>query len=139
MLPHDIDLTPLSRALSALDEALEATRRPPLPHLRQLLRDAAIQRFEFSFEMSWKALRRVLLALGHREVGASARGVLRMGRQEGLVDDVKGWLTFLEARNITTHVYDDARVEQLLQSVEAFAPAAKELLDRLRDVCRESE
>lgn len=64
MQPQDIELEPLSQALGSLDEALAATRRPPLPELRQLLRDATIQRFEFSFEMSWNALRRVLLALG---------------------------------------------------------------------------
>lgn len=139
MQPQDIDLEPLSRALSALDEALEITARPPMPQLRQLMRDAAIQRFEFSFEMSWKALRRVLLALGHREVGASARGVLRMGRQEGLLDDVRAWLSYLEACNVTTRVYDDTRVELLLQTIEAFALAAKDLLQRLRAVCHESE
>ena len=53
-------LTPLQNTLSSLDKAL---RQP----LNEFTRDASIQRFEYSFELCWKMLRRQLIE-DHGEV-----------------------------------------------------------------------
>ena len=57
-----LDLTPLERALASLEEAFQAC--DALPD-NSLMRDGAIQRFEFTYELAWKFLRRALL----RDVG----------------------------------------------------------------------
>ncbi|HTQ70048.1 MAG TPA: nucleotidyltransferase substrate binding protein, partial [Acidocella sp.] len=54
-----IDLSSLNRALATLDEALAAHARVPED---KLIRDACIQRFEYSYELSHKMLRRYLEA-----------------------------------------------------------------------------
>lgn len=135
----DVDFTPLARALSALDEAIAVLHDPPGPQFKQLMQDATIQRFEFTFELAWKMLRRVLMSQGHQDVGASARAIFRMGRQEGFLDDVRTWFGYLEARNVTTHVYDNEKVHDLLHSIESFRDDAYALLQRLSDRCHEPE
>ncbi|OYV41755.1 MAG: hypothetical protein B7Z81_00525, partial [Acidocella sp. 20-61-6] len=52
-----IDLTPLHRALATLDTALAARGQAPAD---ALIRDACIQRFEYSYELTHKFLRRYL-------------------------------------------------------------------------------
>ena len=56
-----LDLTPLARALAALDRGL--TRWQAAPNDAELL-DACIQRFEFTFELCWKMLKRRSLGSG---------------------------------------------------------------------------
>jgi len=46
---YSLRLSHFERALSRLEEALAKPEDP-------IVRDASIQRFEFTFEMAWKAL-----------------------------------------------------------------------------------
>lgn len=52
-----LDLTPLTRALAALQRGLLRWQATPED---EELRDACIQRFEFTFELCWKMLKRRL-------------------------------------------------------------------------------
>lgn len=49
-------------------------------------RDAAIQRFEYTFEAFWKALQAYLREVEGLE-GASPKGVIRLAREVGLLRD----------------------------------------------------
>jgi hypothetical protein len=54
-----LDLSPLSRAVSRFEEAVEVYQRDPS---QTLIRDGLIQRFEFTYEISHKILERYLEA-----------------------------------------------------------------------------
>ena len=58
--PKDIDFSSLEKAAASLKQALE---RPPKNDLE---RDGVIQRFEYTFELCWKFIRRLLLAMGRK-------------------------------------------------------------------------
>ena len=67
------------RALNALQEAIDRGLSDAI------VRDAAIQRFEFTFEATWKAAQRFLLEAESLEF-ASPKGVIRasfQGRSAG--------------------------------------------------------
>ena len=60
--------------------------------------DGVIQRFEFTFELAWKALQEHL-----REEGIicnSPRRCLKEAYKVGLIEDEKVWLKILEDRNL---------------------------------------
>jgi nucleotidyltransferase substrate binding protein (TIGR01987 family) len=83
-----------------------------------ILRDAVIQRFEFSFELVWKTLKLYLERQGH-ECGGP-RPTLKKAFAEGLLatpEEADRWLQMLEDRNLTSHAYDEALATRIDQHV----------------------
>lgn len=125
-----LDLSSLKRALATLDEALIAHARAPED---KFIRDACIQRFEYSYELSHKMLRRHLEA---SEPGGVAElsfpQMIRLGYARGvLAQSWDEWKLFREARNATSHAYDERKAEEVLAQLPAFAAAAKHMAQRL--------
>ena len=90
----------------------------------ELVRDATIQRFEFTFEVVWKTLRLFLERQGH-ECGGP-RPTLKKAFAEGLIatpDEADVWLQMLEDRNLTSHAYDQALAERIYRNIaKDYAP-----------------
>lgn len=72
-----------------------------------LYRDGLIQRFEFSTELAWKSLKDYLEDQGLSISMASPRAVLKEAYASGIVDDETVWNEILQARNLTSHIYDE--------------------------------
>lgn len=89
------------RALARLHEALAETETP-------LVRDALIQRFEFTYEMAWLSLFDFLASKGER-VGKQAWAVLPLAFQALLIEDAQLWDEVRISRNLTSHTYDEAK------------------------------
>ena len=102
---------PLDRLTVDVRAALErlgaALREPK----NDIVRDAAIQRFEFSFELFWKALKSRAEKEGLRVV--SPRESLRAPFQLGLLDDDEQVFQMLEDRNRTSHLYNAMMAEEV--------------------------
>lgn len=123
MKKTQIDLTPLENSLKALQEAVTPKN--------QLERDGAIHRYEFTFEISWKTLAKVLQADRPLEDN-SVRGVLREGAKQGLILNVERWFEFHHARNLTSHTYDPKIVEQVFAIAIQILPFVEDLIKQLR-------
>jgi len=83
-----------------------------------IVRDAVIQRFEFSFELVWKALKLYLERQGH-ECGGP-RPTLKKAFADGLIatpEEADAWFQMLEDRNLTSHAYDEAVATRIYQHV----------------------
>ena len=83
-----------------------------------IIRDAVIQRFEFSFELVWKALKLYLEHQGH-ECGGP-RPTLKKAFADGLIatpEEADVWLQMLEDRNLTSHAYDETLATRIYQHV----------------------
>jgi nucleotidyltransferase substrate binding protein (TIGR01987 family) len=118
-----IDISSLRQALSTLDEALAARATAPGD---KFIRDACIQRFEYSYESTHKMLRRYLAASDPAVHEMSFPSLIRMGYERGLLAqswDV--WTQFRDARNATNDAYDEAIAEELVEKIPAFAIAAR--------------
>lgn len=93
---------------------LEAVAQPE----SAILRDAVIQRFEFTFELVWKALKLYLERQGH-ECGGP-RPTLKKVFAEGLIatpEEADRWFQMLEDRNLTSHAYDEVLATRIYQQV----------------------
>lgn len=99
---------------AALERLGEALRHPK----NDIVRDAAIQRFEFSFELFWKALKARAEKEGLRVV--SPRESLRAAFQLGLLDDDEQVFQMLEDRNRTSHLYNAAMAEDVFSRIPAY-------------------
>ncbi|MFM8410781.1 MAG: nucleotidyltransferase substrate binding protein, partial [Alphaproteobacteria bacterium] len=91
----------------------------------ELVRDATIQRFEFTFEVTWKTLKLWLERQGHS--CPSPRATLKTAFEQGLIpsaEEADVWLRMLEDRNLTSHAYDQALAGRIHGHVlEAYAGA----------------
>lgn len=124
-----LDLTSLHDALASLQRAL--TRWQAAGAQDEELRDACIQRFEYSFELSWKMLKRRLeldLPDSHSVDAMSYRELMRTGGERGLLGDVDAWLVFRDKRNITAHTYNEAKAAEVAAVIPSFLACAQGLL-----------
>ncbi|NCN70257.1 MAG: nucleotidyltransferase [Betaproteobacteria bacterium] len=128
-----LDLTSFCAALASLKRAL--TRWQATDRQDEELRDACIQRFEYTFELSWKMLKRRLeLDLPDRQSvdAMSFRELMRSGGERGLLRDVDAWMVFRDKRNTTSHTYNAATAADVAAVIPDFAQHAQALLDQLQ-------
>ena len=121
-----VRLEAFSRAVERLVEALA------LP-ASDVVRDACIQRFEFCFELAWKAVQQTARSQGRDCL--SPRSCLREAFAMGWLKDEAAWLTMLTDRNLTSHTYD----EVLAQAVYSRLITHVSLLNDLKRVLSDLE
>ncbi len=83
-----------------------------------IVRDATIQRFEFTFEVVWKTLKLYLERQGH-ECGGP-RPTLKKAFTENLIptpEEADVWLEMLEDRNLTSHAYDEELASRIYSHI----------------------
>ncbi len=114
------------RALKTLQELLS------LHSLTVIERDAAIQRFEYTFEAVWKAGKAFLREIEGLEIG-SPKGIIRSFRQVGLLTEeqtVLG-LVMVDDRNLTSHTYNEGLAEQICENLDSYAELMADWLDHM--------
>jgi len=123
-----LDLSPFSRALGSLDRAVVRALGAAGD---EELRDAVIQRFEYSYELAWKMLKRHLEQVvpdPARIDALSFRELFREGAERGLVKEVEPWFEYRLQRNLTSHTYNALTAQRVFATALAFRIAARELL-----------
>ncbi len=95
-----------------------------------LTRDAAIQRFEFCFELAWKVIQERARTEGLD--CQSPKGCLKLAYKNNWINDETGWLAMLEDRNRTAHTYDEALAKDVYRRLPAHLPLLQALNTHLR-------
>ncbi|BCZ91518.1 nucleotidyltransferase [Thermus thermophilus] len=114
------------KALSTLKELVFLQDPSPVE------RDAAIQRFEYTFEAFWKALQAYLREVEGLE-GASPKGVIRLAREAGLLgEEARLALGMVDDRNLTVHTYNEALARALFRRLPDYARLMEQILGRLQ-------
>lgn len=89
--------------LSALARLEKALAQPE----NSFLRDASIHRFEFTYELAWKATK---LWLETKDIIAlNAKETLQSALDQGLLLDVDGWSELHRIRHLARQAYDEAQ------------------------------
>jgi len=106
----------LGNAISRLREVME---HPQLDE-NEYMRDAAIQRFEFTIELFWKLLKKVLF---HEKIDTTTpRDTLSKAYQYELIGDEKTWLQMLDDRNNTSHAYREEEAKKIFENIKKYLP-----------------
>lgn len=128
-----LDFSPFAQAVTRLEEGL---RRHELHPQDDQLRDGLIQRFEFTYDLAHKMLRRALEAgsANPEEIDRmSFPDLIRTAGEQGMVaSDWPAWRTWREMRNITSHTYDEAKAVQVVAGIPDFLREAREVLALLQ-------
>ena len=124
MIPPIDKLSNLKAAFSKYREALVVRRD-------ELHRDGAIQRFEYTLELAWKALKRELFDRGVE--ANSPKEVFRLSAREKLIAGTARLFDYLEKRNLASRVYreDYAKtIEEIFDDFESDISALIANLER---------
>ena len=133
----NLDFSSLLETISELEKSLNFTRSDLAQKDEEIFlqfRMAAIQAFEFTYEISVKMLKRVLesTAASPSELDAlSFKDLLRLAAEKQLLDSPAVWVKYRELRNLTAHTYDKKVAQEVYQQLTEFLVGAKQLFQKM--------
>ena len=110
------------RALNRFEKAMSEKET-------EYVRDSAIKRFEFTFELMWKLLKVYLEDMG--KTVYSPRESIREAFQMGLISEDESWIRMLETRNATAHIYSEKMAKGVYLDLPKYIPLFNEVLKRI--------
>lgn len=128
-----LDFSPLVGAVARLDEGLACYTADTTD---AQIRDGLIQRFEFTYDLAHKMIRRTLerRAANPEEIDRmSFPTLIRTANESGLVGgEWSVWHRYREMRNISSHTYDEAKALEVAAAIPQFLAEARDVLRRLQ-------
>lgn len=139
MTDETLNLSALLKAIHQLQQSLDYYHSKLVQQdagLMLQLRAAAIQAFEFTYELSWKMLRRYLMLTepNPSEVAdMSFPDLIRTGCARGLLQsEWSVWKGFRQDRSITSHTYDENKAKEVFEHIPKFLNEVQYLLGNLQ-------
>jgi nucleotidyltransferase substrate binding protein (TIGR01987 family) len=133
-----LEFAPLEKALAQLKKSLDFLHSPLAVQDRELyaqFRGASIQAFEYSYELTIKMIRRQLaqmIANPQDLTQFTFADLIRVAADSGLVGDVKRFLLYRDARNRTSHTYEEDTAQQVVDVIPDFFKDASFVVEQLR-------
>jgi nucleotidyltransferase substrate binding protein (TIGR01987 family) len=118
----------IATAHKALTTLEELATEPP----GNIVRDATIQRFEYTFEAVWKAAQAVLLERYGVEL-ASPKPVVRGCFENGLLaeEEARLALAMVDHRNLTSHTYNETLADEIFAAIPDYRRLLRAWIDRM--------
>ena len=127
-------IAPFERAIERLEEGLA---RYQADTSDTQIRDGLIQRFEFTYELGHKILKRYLeYASANPEQFDEIKfqDLIRTANEQGLLlGDWPDWRAFRDMRSSTSHTYNEEIALDVVARIPRFIEEAVYLRDRLRE------
>ena len=134
MTSADVETGPFERAIQRLDEGLARFQADTSD---SQIRDGLVQRFEFTYELGHKVLRRYLahISANPEEIASlTFQDLIRSGNEQDLLlGDWTDWRTFRQMRAKTSHTYNEDTALEVVEGIPRFLEEAVYLRDRLRE------
>jgi nucleotidyltransferase substrate binding protein (TIGR01987 family) len=115
-----------------LEKAIGTLKLALSEPMNDIVRDAVIQRFEYVFELSWKTMQTAAGYMGN--VCNSPREAIKGSFKMGWLENADDWLEAMEARNKTSHTYNEKLANEVYEVARKFPPLAESLLALLKKV-----
>ncbi len=115
-------LEEFEKAIKRLEDALAKEKD-------EFIRDSVIQRYEFTFELSWKTAKKVM---GSSSVAPKI--VIREMAAQGFIENPQTWFQYTEARNMTSHTYKEDTAEDVYKIAKESVIDFKKLLEKLKAI-----
>ena len=128
------NITALENEENRLQEMLARYNKE---HEDEAVRDSVIQRFEFTYSIALKTLRKYFIerAFVLEEVNQmSFNEMIRTASQLNLlVSNLEKWTVYREMRNMTSHTYDEEIALQVVSIIPDFSKEIAYLITRLKE------
>ena len=129
-----IDLSAFEKVLNSLFEVVELYKKNKSD---LIVRDSMIQRFEYTYSLSLKMIKRYFSngAFVFENLEAmSFNQMIRLANQMGLLrSNLEVWDDYRQKRNLTSHTYDEKIAKEVASIIEDFSIEAKYLFEQLKE------
>lgn len=125
MTKYEAQIKQFSTALNRLIEVLNEPES-------SIVRDSAIQRFEFTIDLAWKTIKTFLV----EEKGIickSPKECFREAYKQGVIKYDDYWLNLVDIRNLTSHTYKESLAIEVFSELPKAKEHFLELLESLKN------
>ena len=135
-----LNLQSMSKSIGALRTSIETSEKnwnSISKDMQDILRAGVIQNFEVAYEQSWKMLQRWIknnLSPEEAEHPRTRKELFRIAARKGLIQDPTAWFEYAEARNMTSHTYDENNALSVFETAKKFVLDAEFLLLKLEEL-----
>lgn len=133
-----LDINSLESAISQLQKAYDFSISKIAVENKDLFeqfRNSTVQCFEFTFELSWKFIKRILELehpISEQIDQMDYKDLIREAATRGLINSPEVWFEFRRLRNISSHAYDRSKAEQVYLAATNLLKEANILLKNLK-------
>ena len=140
-----LDISPLEKAVKSLEKALiKLDQMNNSPNIEEdekaFIKDSVIQRFEYTYELCPKFFKRYLKEAAADQQEASEldyepfQVLVRTANMTGMFkNDWEKWKIYRNARNITSHTYNEEKADEVTATAKEFYSEALYFLNRLKE------
>ena len=119
----EIDITPLLEAKKTLDFGIANAKS-------DLEKAGAIQAFEYTYELCWKTMKRILT---NQNIETSIpKDIFRTSAQFNLIEDAELWFDFIKKRNETSHTYNKTTAEEIFEFLPGFQKEVEKFITKIQ-------
>ncbi len=130
----------LRKSIDSLDRAVTVAEKGRIildEDTIETLRAGVIQNFEVAYEQCWKMIQRWLKENRSAEEAENPRtrkDLFRYAAKNKLIENPVSWFTYGEARNLTSHTYDEEKALSVFRTAGLFLRDAQYLLRQLESM-----
>ena len=136
-----LDLSSLQKAIVSLEKTIKVAENKEYAakideDAINAIKSGVIQNFEFTYELCWKFMRRWLKEnadVEEAEYPRTRKELFRLAARFGLIKEPLSWFSYSDARNLTSHTYDEDKAETVYKTALDFIKDAKYLMERLQE------
>ena len=126
---NKLDLSNIKNAIATLEEAINYYNTDVEQPIKNMYADSCIQRFEYTYELSWKIMKKYLkLFFNKTEQELTIKNIFRYMEGYGLIKDWTKWVEYNDARNNTSHEYNLNKAQFVLTVLQTFLDDVKNFI-----------
>ena len=124
-----LDLSSFNKAITSFKIAIDEYNKDTKNFF---VRDSVIQRFEYTYSLSLKMIKRYLENNEENVNEFSFNELIRTANEKGLIlGNLENWNNYRLKRNITSHTYDADKAQEIISIVYNFYNEVKFLYKEL--------
>ena len=124
-----LDLSSFNKAITSFKIAIDEYNKDTKNFF---VRDSVIQRFEYTYSLSLKMIKRYLENNEENVNEFSFNELIRTANEKGLLlGNLENWNNYRLKRNITSHTYDADKAQEIISIVDNFYNEVKFLYKEL--------
>jgi nucleotidyltransferase substrate binding protein (TIGR01987 family) len=126
----------LNNSLENFEKALlKLSELETYPYIDDVVRTGFLHRFNFTYELAIKTMRRYLISNGQdSEEIKGSKDIFRLALKVGIINDIDIWFNMLENRNILVHEYNFMKSNDIFEIVKnEYLKEFKKILKKLKN------